>query len=49
MPIKTTYDISSQSLRDSHKRSLYEVINTIDEIPVEIRDISSVTMAINPE
>lgn len=44
---QTTNDISSCALRKSHKQSLSHAIETIDEIDIELRDISSMTMAID--
>lgn len=47
--ITTTSDISSQDIRDSHKQSLKQVIDNIDQVDIQLRDISSITMAINTE
>ncbi len=45
---KTTNDIPSAALRRSHKETLNLAIAALDSIPVEERDISSMTMAIDP-
>ena len=45
--VKTTEDISSQALRDSHKETLQLGISKIDTVAVEMRDFSSSTLAID--
>lgn len=45
--VKTTEDIVSQALRDSHKEAMQMGIAKIDEITVELRDFSSTTLAID--
>lgn len=44
----TTHDVSSAALREAHKKSLREAADQIDEIAMELRDITSMTMAIDP-
>jgi uncharacterized protein (TIGR02147 family) len=43
----TTHDVSSSALRVSHRQSLEQAINALENIEVELRDISSITMAID--
>ncbi len=45
--ICTTTDISNRALRISHKQTLDQAKKSIDEVSVERRDISSMTMAID--
>jgi uncharacterized protein (TIGR02147 family) len=45
----TSHDISSAALREAHKRVLGETTSLIDEVSVELRDITSMTMAIDPK
>jgi uncharacterized protein (TIGR02147 family) len=45
--VRTTEDISSQALKDSHKETLEMSKNKLDEIEVELRDFSSATLAID--
>lgn len=45
--ITTTHDIESKALRSSHQQSLLQAIDALDEVPVELRDITSMTMAID--
>lgn len=42
----TTTDISSLALRKSHKQTLHQAIDAIDDIEIDLRDISSMTMSI---
>ena len=44
----TTHDVPSAALKISHRQSLSQAIDAIDEIPVEFRDITSITMAVDP-
>jgi uncharacterized protein (TIGR02147 family) len=46
-PIMTTSNIPSQYLRLSHKDSLTNVINNLDLVPMDKRDLSSITLAID--
>ncbi len=43
----TTHEVPSSALRKSHKQSLEQSIQALEEIPVELRDITSMTMAID--
>jgi uncharacterized protein (TIGR02147 family) len=45
--VKTTDDISSQALVDSHKETMQMGIRKIDEIALELRDFSSWTLAVD--
>lgn len=45
--LTTTHDIESAALQRSHKQSLEQAIETLDSVPVELRDITSMTMAID--
>lgn len=46
--IRTTEDIKSQALRDSHKETILMGVDKLEEIEVELRDFSSTTVAIDP-
>lgn len=43
----TSHDVSSAALREAHKKVLRETADLIDEIAVELRDVTSITMAID--
>ncbi len=43
----TTHDVPSAALRISHRQSLQQSINALDEVPVDLRDITSITMAVD--
>lgn len=45
--ITTTQDIESLALRISHKQNLDQAISALDEVPLELRDVTSITMAID--
>lgn len=45
--VRTSEDIVSQALRDSHKEALQMGISKIEEVAVELRDFSSSTLAID--
>ena len=45
--IRTTEDITSQALKDSHKETLRMGLDKLEEIEVEFRDFSSSTLAID--
>lgn len=45
----TTHDVESKALKNSHKQTLKQALDCIDTVPVELRDISSITMAIDPD
>lgn len=47
--IRTTEDIPSQSIKASHIRALEMAKEKLADIPVELRDYSSMTLAIDPE
>ena len=46
--VTTSHDIRSTALRLSHKKVLQEACDSLDDIAVELRDITSMTMAIDP-
>lgn len=46
--LTTTQDVRSAALRRAHKKVLEDSIVALDEIPLELRDITSITMAIDP-
>jgi len=48
-PLRTTEDISSKALRVSHKETLDMSKNKLDEVEVELRDFSSMTIAVDPK
>jgi uncharacterized protein (TIGR02147 family) len=45
---ETTHDISSPALRISHRQTLMQAADSLDSVPVDLRDITSMTMAIDP-
>jgi uncharacterized protein (TIGR02147 family) len=47
--LTTSHDIPSAAIRHSHKAVLAEAIEQLDLVPVEERDVTSITMAIDPE
>jgi uncharacterized protein (TIGR02147 family) len=47
--IRTTEDVSSQVLKDSHKETLEMGINKLEEIEVDFRDFSAMTIAMDLE
>ena len=47
--VKTTEDVTSQALKESHKETLRMGINKLEEVEVELRDFSSTTVAIDLE
>lgn len=47
--ISTPNDIPSKPLRDSHKQTLEHLIQSLDQVPPELREVSSITMAIATE
>ncbi len=47
--IKTTEDVSSLALRASHEETLRMGVDKINSVPVELRDFSSATLAIDLE
>jgi uncharacterized protein (TIGR02147 family) len=48
-PLRTTEDISSKALRISHKETLEMSKNKLDEVEIELRDFSSMTVAVDPK
>ncbi|MGE3262397.1 MAG: TIGR02147 family protein [Bacteriovoracia bacterium] len=47
--LKTTNEISSPALKKSHRQSLEQAIGHIEATPLDERDITSMTMAIDPK
>lgn len=47
--VRTTEDVKSQALHESHKETLNMGLNKLEEIEVEFRDFSSTTVAIDLE
>jgi uncharacterized protein (TIGR02147 family) len=45
--ITTTHDLESVALRASHRQSLDQAIESLETVPVELRDVTSITMAID--
>lgn len=45
--VKTTEDIKSQALKESHKETLKLGLQKIEEVEIELRDFSSMAMAID--
>ena len=45
--VTTTHDIPSSALRNSHRKSLEQAIESLQTVPVDLRDISSITMAVD--
>lgn len=46
---QTTTDIPSKVLRSSHRKKLTDAISALDEVPIHLRDVTSVTFKIDPE
>jgi uncharacterized protein (TIGR02147 family) len=44
----TTSDVPSTALRISHKQTLQQASEALDNVPIHLRDITSITMAVNP-
>lgn len=45
--LTTTQDIPSQCLKEAHKRLLLHALDSLENIPVEFRDITSITFALD--
>jgi len=45
--VSTTTDIESQALRISHRQTIEQALLALNEVPLELRDITSITMAID--
>lgn len=45
--LTTSSDIESMALRESHKQSLKQAERALDEVQIDLRDITSITMAID--
>lgn len=48
-PLRTTEDISSKALKVSHKETLDMSKSKLDEVEIELRDFSSMTVAVDPK
>lgn len=47
--VKTSSEIASRAIKDAHRETLKMASDRIEEIEVELRDFSSITLAIDPE
>lgn len=47
--LSTTVDVSSSSIVEHHKQSLEKASQLIDQVPLSLRDYTTVTYAINPD
>jgi uncharacterized protein (TIGR02147 family) len=45
--LETTTDVPSNALQESHRKSLLSAVSKIESVPVELRDVTSTTMAID--
>lgn len=45
--LETTTEVPSAALRESHKKTLLAAVDKIDKVPVELRSVTSMTMAID--
>lgn len=48
-PIRTSSDVPSLALRQAHREHLALACRALDQVPVEQRDITGITMAIDPQ
>jgi uncharacterized protein (TIGR02147 family) len=46
--LATTHDVQNAALRRSHRKVIQEAEAALEEVAVELRDITSITMAIDP-
>lgn len=46
--LTTSHDVQSAALRHAHRKVLEEAAASLDEVAVELRDLTSITMAIDP-
>jgi predicted transcriptional regulator/plasmid maintenance system antidote protein VapI len=49
MPLTTSVDIPSSSIREHHRQSIEKAIPALENVPVELRDFTTVTYVINPK
>ncbi len=47
--ITTSTNIPSESIREHHKQSLVKAVDALEEVPIELRDYTTVTYVLNPE
>jgi transcriptional regulator with XRE-family HTH domain len=47
--LTTSDGLPSAALRHSHRQNLEQAIQALDDVPVEMRSVSSITMAIDPK
>lgn len=45
--LTTTHDVPSASLRKSHRKSIQQAMEALEQVPVHLRDITSITMPID--
>ncbi len=48
LPLQTTHEIPSAAIRRSHRQSLERAIEALDAVPLDRRDITSITLAFDP-
>ncbi len=46
-PTQTKTDVASRAVREYHRHALTKILNEVDDIPLEARDIQSMTLAID--
>ena len=46
--LTTSHEVSSSALKHSHRQDLERAILSLEEVPIQLRDITSVTMSIDP-
>ena len=49
MNLKTSSGIRSRAIQSSHKQKLKHVENCLDTVPVELRDVTSITMSVSKD
>lgn len=45
--LETSTDVLSKALQESHRKSLQSAINKIESVPLDFRDVTSITMAVD--
>lgn len=45
--LSTSNEVSSAALRESHRQTLEQALAKLDEVPLEQRDVTSISMAID--
>lgn len=49
MPITTSVDIPSSSIREHHRQSMEKAICALEEVAIELRDFATVTYVLHPD